>query len=121
MATEHFTDAELACKCGCEGLPSEEIQKDLELLRDYSGHPMVISSGYRCPDYNDQVSSTGRNGPHTKGAFDVLVSGSRAHFFVDCAMLCNWQGIGISQKGPHSERFIHIDKRPLERRTIWSY
>jgi hypothetical protein len=30
-----------------------------------------------------------------------------------------FRGIGFSQKGPHHQRFIHLDT--LEREAVWSY
>lgn len=128
MATEHFTDEELRCHCGCGGLPPQGFQNQLEEFRQVWGQPMRISSGYRCPDHNARVSSTGRNGPHTLGAVDVLVWGEEAFELVAEAIAWGWMGIGVSQKGPYASRFIHLDdledvadggQHPRPR--IWSY
>lgn len=122
MATEHFTDDELRCRCGCGGLPPQSFQDELEALRVAYGHPMRISSGYRCPDYNDKVSSTGRDGPHSKGAVDVLVSGRAAWQLIYHALYRGWRGIGVSQKGEHARRFIHLDNLDQPARPwVWSY
>lgn len=125
MATDSFTTAELRCRCGCGGVPPTSFQRDLEDLRKVYDLPMRLSSAWRCPGYNDRVSSTGQKGPHTHGAVDVLVWGEAAWRLVRIATIKNWSGIGISQKGPHEQRFIHLDRlqamigRP--RPTIWSY
>lgn len=37
MATEHFTDFEYFCRCGCGGQPPKEFQVELELLRKIYG------------------------------------------------------------------------------------
>lgn len=122
MSTSHFTDEELTCQCGCGGLPPQDLQDELEELRIAFGEPMVISSGYRCPAHNDAVSGTGLDGPHTKGAFDVLISGSAAHRLLSAAVIMGWTGIGISQRGDHAKRFIHIDRLDNETRPwVWSY
>jgi len=93
---------------------------ELELLREVYGHPMRLSSAYRCPEWNEKVSSTkSRTGPHTKGAVDVLCYHDRAYDLADSAKTMGWKGIGYNQKGPHEDRFIHLDRR--EKRTIWSY
>jgi len=122
VATKHFTDDELRCRCGCGGLPSVEFQEALEQLRVQYGHPMRLSSAHRCQEHNDKVSSTGRNGPHTKGAVDVLVWGPDAYELISDAILLDWSGIGVSQKGPKGARFIHLDDTDGPTRPwVWSY
>jgi hypothetical protein len=122
MATEHFTDFELACRCGCGGLPPREFQIHLEQLRAQYGKPIRASSVYRCSDYNDLVSSTGRDGPHTKGAVDALTFGEEAYDLIANALSLGWQGVGVSQKGPREQRFIHLDRLPGPPRPwVWSY
>lgn len=125
MSTEHFADWELACRCGCGRLPTSEFQAELEALRVDYGRPMRLSSGMRDPTYNDLVSSTGRGGPHTIGAFDSLCFGEDAWELVRILTKRNWSGIGIAQKGPRETRFIHgdylIDGPGSPRPWIWSY
>ena len=74
----NFTRSELACRCGCGGIPPPDFIEALQQLREAYGKPMPINSGYRCPEYNAKVSSTGRTGPHTKGAVDVGLTGKDA-------------------------------------------
>lgn len=98
----------------------------LDDLRTRLGFPLHISSGYRCPWHNDQVSTTGFNGPHTTGrAADVLISGEGAFRLVTQSSLGGWfTGIGINQKGPHDKRFIHLDDLTAPdhpRPRVWSY
>jgi uncharacterized protein YcbK (DUF882 family) len=131
--TLNFSKSEVKCKCGkCTGLPTspEGLDKfmwalrNLQSIRDQYGKPMRLSSGYRCPDHNTSVSSTGRNGPHTQGAFDVLVYGREARDLLVAAMNSRAipTGIGISQKGPHGSRFIHFDwLGSVARPNVWSY
>ena len=123
--SKNFTREELACKhCGRMDIPQASIDR-LQLVRERMGIPLKVSSGYRCPDYNAQVSETGRTGPHTKDAFDVLISGAEAYLLIQTAIKMGFTGIGVSQKGPHEKRFIHLDDLPNEpgqpRPTIWSY
>jgi uncharacterized protein YcbK (DUF882 family) len=122
--TENFTREELACKCGCGrmNIPMEEIER-LQRVRTAVGFPMPITSAYRCADHNEKVSSTGRDGPHTKAAFDVVVRGDQALRLIECARAHGFNGIGVQQKG--ASRFIHLDALPdapgQPRPTIWSY
>lgn len=122
MATEHFTDAELNCPhCGKMEFPEAFLQH-LETIRVIFGRPMPLNSGYRCPDYNDQISDTGRDGPHTKGAVDVRISGQDAYELVGWALRMGWTGIGINQKGDFPQRFVHLDRLHLVMRPrIWTY
>lgn len=93
---------------------------NLDALRHRCGFPFVVSSGYRTPEYNNEISTTGFTGPHTTGkACDVLVSRSNAYEVLRnaFAMGC-FNGIGVNQKG--DARFIHLDS--IEgRNRLWSY
>lgn len=84
---------------------------------------MHITSGGRCPKQNIAVSTTGPNGPHTKGAFDVAARGADALELVRIGREEGFTGIGINQKG--DKRFVHFDDLPNEpgqpRPWIWSY
>ncbi len=88
---------------------------------------LPVSSWYRSNIYNKQVSTTGVNGPHTTGrAIDTKVFGEKAVKLIDVALNLGFSGIGISQKGPRSKRFIHLDnleddETPGPRDWIWSY
>lgn len=85
--------------------------------------PMRISSGYRCPKYNQAISETGETGPHTTGrAVDVRVSGREAFQLLDIAVTMGMTGIGIKQHGPHALRYLHLDDLQHEGRPwLWSY
>lgn len=93
-------------------------------LRAAFGKPMPVSSGYRCPEHNARVSSTGATGPHTTGrAVDVQISGKDAFKLLSLAAYFGITGIGVNQKGPHAKRFIHLDTLPEggKRPATWSY
>lgn len=125
MRTEHFSASELCCHhCGQCHFDAAFLA-ELEALRVEFGRPMVLSSGYRCPEHNAAVSHTGATGPHTIGAVDVLIAGADAYDLLAVALSRRWRGIGVSQKGPWSKRFIHLDHLPhgnnSPRPRIWSY
>ena len=131
--TKNFSRYEVACKCGeCKGLPEDPYLlevfmyrlNDLQKIRDKYGDRIDLSSGYRCPKHNSSVSKTGLNGPHTKAAFDIKASGTSAHRILLAALSIQHipTGIGISQKGDHDARFIHVDWiEGAGRPWIWSY
>lgn len=122
-----FSWLELQCKCGCERADmSGEFMAQLQSIRDVVG-PMVVSSGFRCPLYNARVSRTGSDGPHTSGrAADIRVRGGKAYRLIEVAQAHGMTGLGISQKGPHPQRFVHLDnlqngETPAPRPWVWSY
>jgi len=98
---KYFTADELACKCGCgHGINDmdSEFMDVLDKMRGELGFALPVTSGFRCPQHNASVSSTGSAGPHTS------------------------MSVGINQKG--NARFIHVDvvdRGPGLTPTIWSY
>ncbi len=128
---ENFKAPEFACRCDECNSTGYEMNMNfilaLDYLRQQLGSPMIITSGYRCPEYNDRIASTGRDGPHTTGrAADIGISGERAfHLVQQCFNLDIWMtGIGINQKGPYEKRFIHLDDldgTDHPRPRIWTY
>lgn len=126
MGYRFFSDRELRCKCGeCDGEMDPHFMSKLVALRAYLNFPFPVSSAYRCPAYNARVSSTGENGPHTTGrAVDIRVSGEQAFQILTQAARFGFTGVGVSQKGPHGSRFIHLDdlEAPEHPRPwVWSY
>lgn len=123
--TEHFTKRELACQCGCGGLPDQDFMQKVEALRVLYGKPLKVTSAYRCPDHNARVSSTGRTGPHTTGrAIDFAVERADAIRLIALALsMTTFTGLGVNQKG--QGRFVHLDDLPNKegqpRPTVWSY
>ena len=97
-----------------------EFMLMLQTLRDEMQGPLKVSSGFRCEDHNQMVSTTGRNGPHTLAkATDILISGERAMVLFEKARQIGFSGIGLSQKGNHASRFVHLDTLP--RKALFSY
>lgn len=86
---------------------------------------MAVNSGYRCPKYNNEISGSGLNGPHTIAAADIAVAYSRAFELIYFAIEVGFTGIGVEQKGNIDDRFIHLDtlSKSLHRirPTVWSY
>ena len=122
---EHFTVDELKCKGTDECHMDEQFMIQLESLRHEFNEPMVISSGYRVLSYN-HVLGGAKNSPHRYGkAVDVVVSGKKAYRLIKLAIEYGFTGIGVSQRGPHEKRFIHIDTMENSddhpRPWIWSY
>ena len=125
ISSKNFSSKELSCShCG-ENKFDQKTLDALQDLREAIGKPLSISSAYRCPEHNQKVSSTGITGPHTTGqAVDILCSGKTAHEVLSFARIRSsvWKGIGVSQKGNHDSRFIHLDTIETDLRPwVWSY
>ena len=121
------------CKHCQQGALRASVLNRLNMLRRIRDKPTGLSSAYRCSVHNTNVSSTGPNGPHTTGqAVDIRCSGAQAREVIFAAVLVSaveagvltevqaaralpamlktgFTGIGLSQKGPHGDRFIHLD------------
>ena len=131
MITKNFSVNEMKCHCGCgEDSMDMDFMDILQGIREDMQRPLSISSGARCIKHNMRVSSTGKNGPHvprTEGtkAADILISGADALRLIDVARKHGISGVGISQKGSHSKRFVHLDTLSADdghpRPTVWTY
>jgi len=92
-------------KCSCCGLV--DIHSDLlDLLQNARNTlgSLQITSAYRCPEHNNNVSSTGLSGPHTTGkSVDIHVSNSQQRKQLIDYFTSKVTGLGIAKT------FIHID------------
>jgi zinc D-Ala-D-Ala carboxypeptidase len=118
-----FKKAELRCRCGCDEAKMDgKFLSKLDTLRSRYGKPIVLSSAYRCPKHNESQGGV-IDSPHTQGiAVDILVNGKESHCLLQLIMEMNFSGVGVSQKGDHKARFIHVDdKTEGTRPWVWSY
>lgn len=120
----YFTQDELRCQCGCgaDGMNAEFMEKLTSLRADW-GQPMVVTSGYRCPEHPIEAKKT-KPGAHASGrAVDIAIQGEDAYKLLCVALGHGFSGIGVNQKG--SSRFIHLDDLTRDegwpRPTVWSY
>ena len=123
MITRNFSVSKMSCRCGCGPYEmDEEFMRLLHILRDEMQGPLRVSSGRRCEHHNDRVSTAKnkKNGVHTLGqASDILIFGERAMLLFEKARQIGLGGIGLSQRGDHAKRFVHLDTKP--RKALWSY
>ena len=99
----NFTPDEVKCShCG-ELKINSDIMDLLQQARNDLG-PLSITSGYRCSEHNNSISSTGPNGPHTTGkALDISVKDSKHRKELITYFAPKVPGLGIAKS------FIHID------------
>lgn len=117
----YFSEQELKCHCGCgEQLMDEDFMFKLEQIREDLDFPFILTSAYRCSAYNERVSSTGPDGPHTTGrAVDIAASGIGKYRIMNAAIKAGMTRVGIGKS------FIHIDDLTTDDgypdKVIWSY
>ena len=107
--TNNFKAREMDCKCSkCSTtLIDERLIKGLQVIRDYFGKALNITSGYRCPSHNSEVGGA-KNSYHMKGmAADVYINGVTP---LEIAQYAESTGLfnGIGRYGT----FVHLDVRP---------
>ena len=105
--SKHFSKNEFQCPC-CGKLPcNEDLERlvhMLEHVRAKFQRPMIITSGYRCPDHNRRVGGV----PHSyhtqcKAADIACEDGVVRMDLVRSALGCGVSRIGIYKT------FIHLD------------
>jgi zinc D-Ala-D-Ala carboxypeptidase len=113
--SKNFNSNEFVCSCGnCHSsFISEDLITKLQALREDYGKPIVITSGYRCPEHNRSIGGA-KLSQHVLGNavdiagddLDSLYKLAEKHF----------DAVGDGRpKG-----FIHVDTRgPRKRR--WTY
>lgn len=105
-----------SCDLGFNDM-DEHFMHLLDEARHLAGVPFHITSGFRCPEHNDDVSSTGETGPHTTGkAVDIATPSSRDRFLILQALL----KVGFNRVGI-GETFIHADKSDNVPDVAWDY
>jgi len=117
LLSPHFSVQEIACPC-CGALPPEErlqpLLACLEALRERYGHPMPVSSGYRCPRHNAAVGGAATSAHLLCAAADVRVEDSALRRrFVEAAIRSQIPGIGVYPSHVH----IDIEDRPVP--VLW--
>lgn len=134
MQGQYFTISELtrsatAQQHGIDNTPTPAIRAKLEALivncldpiRRIYGRPIIVSSGYRCPQLNSLVGGVS-NSQHTKGEAADLVpasGGSLAGIVRAAVQFGNYDQLIIEQKG--NSKWVHVSYTPTPRRRIMSY
>lgn len=109
---KYFSNREFSCRCRkCSGLPeggmNAELTDRLDALREEYGYPIMVSSGYRCPDHNKAVGGVS-NSLHVQGrAADLYVDGNYQDFYDLVIESRLFDGVGYYP----DEEFVHVDVR----------
>lgn len=107
--TEHFTETELACRCCGRLLVNSDLVNRLEALRQLIGRPVLVNSGFRCPEHNRAVGGA-KNSYHLRSmAADIRSPGLSVSQLVSLAEQVGFTGIGTYQ----TLGFVHVDVRSV--------
>lgn len=86
----------------------EKLLKLLENIRNYTGKPVRINSGYRSPEYNKTIKNASPKSQHCEGkAADIRIEGITPAKVAEIAeiYLGNSGGVGVYST------FTHVDVR----------
>lgn len=120
--SSHFAPREFACKCGSPKCSAPktivaELLEMLEILRARLGRPMVITSGARCPAWNE--ASGGRPGSaHLTGeAVDIqAATDAERGSLIEEAFRIGFRRVGVARS------FVHLDvSKTLAKPRVWLY
>tara|TARA_S200000501_G_scaffold216413_1_gene203134 strand:- start:12 stop:422 length:411 start_codon:yes stop_codon:yes gene_type:complete len=121
----NFTPDEFKCQGTGEFKISSLVLDFLTAYRNEIGEPVSITSGYRSPEHNNSVSSTGFDGPHTTAlAVDISTNTQSQYKLLDFAF--NYgpkpSGIGIAKTFTHLDWLSSdIAEKYLVRPNVWKY
>lgn len=113
LENPYFSRSEFACKCGCGGNTVDA--RLLELLTTFRGYfdkPIIITSGYRCENWNRKQNGSPKSQHLVGKAADFYVKGEDievVYSIVNDAM-ADWGGVGLY------DSWIHLDVRPTKAR-----
>ncbi len=116
----NFTEAEFACRCGCGAADMDpDFMDRLQAIRTAFGKPMVISSGFRCEEYNSRIGS--KYPEHVMGmAADIPCVNPEAAELDELRVFHGMPRFGISQRKGRP-RFVHIGGSLDLPKAIWGY
>lgn len=123
--TDNFSLDEFKCRDGSEVPPEymenvRELSKNLQVLRDYIGKPIIVISGYRSLEYNTKIDGA-KKSQHLKArAADIVIAGMKPSE-VKLAILHLIDSGKMKQGGiGQYTTFVHYDVRGYKSRWYGS-
>ena len=115
MNYKHFSKKELNCShCGGVNVDDDFMDK-ICMIREELGQPMVVTSFYRCKEYNEEIGGAPKSAHLDGEAMDITkISDSYARRVVELAIKHEINGIEV---GTHH---IHLDDKERIAPVIWA-
>ena len=123
----YFKEQEFACKCGCGKTPFKSnfgfsvdtaLISKLDDLRHRFSKKIVVTSGFRCYDYNIKQSKASLTSSHVKGlAVDITFANFDINRLEVLALVCE---MGFKRVGIGKD-FIHLDVDIDKSQLSWTY
>ena len=111
---KYFNLSEFACPCCNLVMLHPKLLAKLIELRNTLERPVYISSGYRCPKYNQKIGGV-VSSYHCIGlAVDIKVKDMNLIELLEVCENIDFNGIGFYE----NKNFLHLDVRPTKR-TRW--
>ncbi|MEA2022366.1 MAG: D-Ala-D-Ala carboxypeptidase family metallohydrolase [Candidatus Caldatribacteriota bacterium] len=108
---KHFRLSEFSCPCCNRVMLHPKLLAKLVELRNILERPVYITSGYRCPKYNQKVGGV-LNSYHCIGlAADITVKDMELILLLEICENIDFNGIGFYEK----KHFLHLDVRPTKK------
>ena len=108
---KYFKLDEFACPCCKKVMLHPKLLSKLVELRNILERPVMVTSGYRCPKYNQEVGGV-ISSYHCIGlAADVTVKDIDLLVLLEICENLDFDGIGFYEK----KGFLHLDVRPTKR------
>lgn len=114
--TEHFKINEFACKDGT-AVPEKylsnvfKIAKQLEIIREYQGKPIIINSAYRTREYNTKVGGAFASQHLTASAVDIVIKGYSPQYVFTVIRSLMKSGVILGGCVILYKNFVHYDIR----------
>ncbi len=114
----HFDSSEFLCRDNCGKVHVDPgLIYLLEKARELIGRPIVIHSGFRCPEHNKAVGGKPNSAHLTGEAADIVCAFSADRY----DLIRTFLTLGVSRIGIGAN-FIHVDvSMMLPRPCIWLY
>ena len=108
---KHFKLSEFACPYCKKVMLHPKLLAKLTELRKILERPVHITSGYRCPKYNQEAGGV-ISSYHCIGlAADIVVKDIELITLLEICENLDFSGIGFYEK----RHFLHLDVRPTKR------
>ena len=115
--SKNFKVKEFACKDGSDKILIDlDVIPKIQALRDYTGLPITIISGYRTENYNEKCGGA-KSSYHLQGkAVDLYCKGLKTMILALWAEFNGLGGVGVYLD--RDLEFVHLDVRPNKYRWV---